>query len=105
MTYDGRMALLAAGAIVALASGAVSAQEHACSSGRTIGQECVDPGLLTLALQSAVIFLQPKISHTAFPLLPSADRMYRYPNQLIPDPLCITPVRTPTVPPTTTSGS
>ena len=105
MTYDGRMALLAAGAIVALASGAVSAQEHACSSGRTIGQECIDPGLLTLALQSAVIFSQPKISHTAFPVLPSADRMYRYPNQLIPDQLGITLVGRPPVPPATSSGA
>ena len=36
------------------------------------------------AIQAAVIFSQPKISLTAYPVLPSADRLYRYPNQLNP---------------------
>lgn len=44
------------------------------------------------ALQAAVIFSQPKISYTAYPVLPSADRLYRYPNQLMPDQLRTTPV-------------
>jgi len=44
------------------------------------------------ALQAAVIFSQPKISFTAYPVLPSADRLYRYPNQLIPDQLPVTPI-------------
>src|SRR5215467_13812759 len=91
-----------------LAPGPTSAQENACSAGRTAGQECIDPGLFALALQAAVIFSQPKISHTAFPVLPSADRLYRYPNQLIPDQLGITLVGRPPAPtpppPTTTTG-
>src|SRR5262249_10643460 len=82
-----------------LGAGPALAQENACSAGRTAGQECIDPGLFALALQAAVIFSQPKISHTAFPVLPSADRLYRYPNQLIPDQLRITPVGTPPPPP------
>ena len=40
----------------------------------------------------AIIFSQPKISQTAFPVLPSGDRAYRYPNQLIPDPLKPSPI-------------
>lgn len=34
-----------------------------------------------------MIFSQPKISYTAFPVLPNADTIYHYPHQLIPDPL------------------
>jgi hypothetical protein len=37
--------------------------------------------------QATVIFSQPKISYTAFPVLPNADTIYHYPHQLIPDPL------------------
>ena len=99
MTYDiradVRTALFAAAAILVAASGSASAQEATCAAGRASGQQCVDAELAMLARQSAVIFSQPKISHTAFPVLPSADRLYRYPNQLIPDQLRITPVGTP----------
>jgi hypothetical protein len=93
--------------MLVLAVAPASAQEETCIAGRTIGRECVDPGLFAVALQAAVIFSQPKISHTAFPVLPSADRLYRYPNQLIPDQLGITLVGrppAPTPPPTTTTG-
>jgi hypothetical protein len=34
-----------------------------------------------------IIFSQPKLSYTAYPVLPSSDGLYRYPNQLNPDPL------------------
>ena len=98
MTHAERTALLATAAILATLSGPASAQEDRCSAGRTIGQECVDPEFAMLARQSAVIFSQPKISQTAFPVLPSADRIYRYPNQLIPDQLRIAPIGTPRVP-------
>jgi hypothetical protein len=37
--------------------------------------------------QTGIIFSQPKLSFTAYPVLPSSDWLYRYPNQLIPDPL------------------
>jgi hypothetical protein len=95
MTYDIRAALFASVATLIFASCPALAQDAACSAGRASGGECVDAELATLARQSAVIFSQPKISHTAFPVLPSADRLYRYPNQLIPDQLRLTPVGTP----------
>jgi|GraSoiStandDraft_4_1057263.scaffolds.fasta_scaffold1810354_2 uncharacterized membrane protein len=108
MTYNLQAALLAAATAFALSSSAASAQVNTastqvnpaspqvrCDGGRTAGGECVDRELTTSARQSAVIFSQPKISHTAFPVLPSVDNLYRYPNQLIPDQLPTTPTGTP----------
>jgi len=114
MTYSLQAALLATTAAFALTSSAVSqevrsqevrsqevrseqvrSQQVRCNEGRTAGGECVNTELMTFARQSAVIFSQPKISQTAFPVLPSADVNFRYPHQLIPDPLRITPTGTP----------
>ncbi len=58
-----------------------------CIEGMAASGECVDPGLAAGARQAAIIFSLPKISYTAFPILPNGDWTYRYPNQLIPDPL------------------
>jgi hypothetical protein len=66
-----------------------------CSAGNAINGECVDESMAKSALQAAVIFSQPKISLTAYPVLPSADRLYRYPNQLMPDQLRATPIGPP----------
>ena len=93
MTYNLQAALLAAATTFALSSSAASAQVK-CDGGRTAGGECVDRELTTSARQSSVIFSQPKISHTAFPVLPSVDNTYRYPHQLIPDQLPTTPTGT-----------
>jgi hypothetical protein len=114
MTYNLQAALLAAAAAFALTSSAASQevrsqevrsqevrpqevrpQEVRCNGGRTAGGECVNTELMTYARQSSVIFSQPKISQTAFPVLPSADVNFRYPHQLIPDQLRITPTGTP----------
>jgi hypothetical protein len=38
-------------------------------------------------IQSAVIYSEPKLSTTHYPVLPSLDWIFRYPNQLNPDPL------------------
>jgi len=70
----------------ALAATAATAQVK-CPEGRTASGECVPPALGAAARQTNVIFSQPKISQTAFPVLPADDRLFRYPNQLIPDPL------------------
>lgn len=59
--------------------------EASCAEGKTVSGECVDAGLAAEARQAAIIFSQPKISYTAFPVLPNGDPAYRYPNQLIPD--------------------
>src|SRR5262249_843066 len=66
-----------------------------CPAGNTINGECVDEAMAKSALQAAIIFSQPKISFTAYPVLPSADRLYRYPNQLMPGPLRATPIGPP----------
>jgi hypothetical protein len=68
--------------------GATSASIAApqCTEGRTVTGECVNPALALNARRSAVVFAQPKLSATAFPVLPSLDRIYRYPHDLIFDP-------------------
>ncbi|MGE5165768.1 MAG: hypothetical protein ACM3IH_17310 [Sphingobacteriales bacterium] len=63
-----------------------------CAAGAAVNGDCVNEAMARSALQAAVIFSQPKISYTAYPVLPSADRPYRYPNQLMPDQLRTTPV-------------
>jgi hypothetical protein len=108
MTYHLQAALLAAATAFALSSSAASAQVNPaptqvnpasaqvrCDGGRTANGECVNREMMSSARQSAVIFSQPKISHTAFPVLPSLDNLYRYPHQLIPDQLPPTPTGTP----------
>ena len=78
--------LVAAVCCFALLSGAAGAQDR-CPEGRTMSGECVNPGLAQSMRQTAIIFSQPKLSYTAYPVLPADDWYYRYPNQLIPDPL------------------
>jgi hypothetical protein len=69
-----------------------------CREGRTAGGECVNAGLSESMRETAIIFSQPKLSQTAYPVLPGGDWLYRYPNQLIPDPLLAPARRTPTTP-------
>jgi hypothetical protein len=57
-----------------------------CPEGMTASGQCVDPRLAAGARQAGIIFSIPKISYTAYPILPNGDVRYRYPNQLIPDP-------------------
>jgi hypothetical protein len=59
--------------------------QQACPEGKTFTGACVNPGLAVAARQNAIIFAQPKISQTAYPVMPSDDGKFRYPNQLIPD--------------------
>jgi hypothetical protein len=77
--------------MLTLSPGLATAQTS-CPEGRTGGGDCVNPRLSQSARRSAVIFAQPKLSYTAFPVLPSSDSLYRYPNQLIPDPLKAAPL-------------
>jgi hypothetical protein len=69
-----------------LSPGVVSAQVR-CLEGRTASGECVNAGLAAAMRELGNIFVQPKISYTAYPVLPSSDNLYRYPNQLNPDQL------------------
>ena len=68
-----------------------SAQSN-CAAGIAANGECVNASMAAGAVQTAVIFSQPKISLTAYPVLPSLDRLYRYPNELNPTQLPRTPV-------------
>jgi hypothetical protein len=78
-----RSVTMASFSLVFLA-GAAAAQTT-CTEGRQSNSDCVNPGLAASNRQTARIFSQPKISKTAFPVLPGDDRRFRYPNQLIPD--------------------
>jgi hypothetical protein len=84
-------ALLMLVASFALLPAAASAQVR-CIAGVAANGDCANVSLGALARRTAVIFAQPKISQTAYPVLPSADRLYRYPNQLNPNPQPRTPV-------------
>lgn len=81
-----RAAFLSTGCLIAIWLSESDAQAR-CGEGKTTGGQCVDSRLAETARQTAVIFSQPKISQTAYPVLPSGDANYRYPNQLNPDPL------------------
>ena len=92
-----RTALLMLACSLALWAGTASAQVR-CKEGRLTKELCANASLATAMREVAIIFSQPKISQTAFPVLPSGDRAYRYPNQLIPDPLKPSPIGTPIIP-------
>jgi hypothetical protein len=79
--------------LLASGSGATAQSQPAarCPEGKTLAGECVNPAVGAGLRQGAIIFSQPKLSYTAYPILPSADRLYRYPNQLNPDPLLPAP--------------
>ncbi len=55
-----------------------------CLEGRTATGQCVDAALAATVSQIATIFSQQAISTTAYPVLPSDDINFRYPDQLIP---------------------
>jgi hypothetical protein len=78
--------LLSVAYAVVLLPGAASAQAR-CPEGRTLTGACVNASLAEVSQQTAIIFAQPKLSYTAYPVLPTGDRLYRYPNELNPDPL------------------
>ena len=77
--------VLIAGSGLLPLSSAANAQVK-CPEGKTANGDCVNAALAAALRQTAIIFSQPKISQTAFPVLPADDRLYRYPNQLIPSP-------------------
>jgi hypothetical protein len=80
------VALLGTVAWLLLSPGVADAQVR-CLEGKTASGECVNVGLAATLRQIGIIFSQPKLSYTAYPVLPSDDASVRYPNQLNPDPL------------------
>jgi hypothetical protein len=83
MTRVATAALLAMS--VSMVSVAAQAQS-ACPDGRTASGQCINPLFADAMRQTAIIFSQPKISYTHYPVLPSLDWKYRYPNTLNPNP-------------------
>lgn len=79
--------LLGAAAIAAAFAPVSAGAQASCPEGRLPGGQCVNPALADTMRQLSIVFAQPKISETAFPILPSGDSIFRYPNSLIPDPL------------------
>src|SRR5437764_1367106 len=65
----------------------VAVAQNTCPDGRTASGQCVNAGLAESMRQAGVIYSQPKLSYTAYPVLPSLDFVFRSLHQLIPDPL------------------
>jgi hypothetical protein len=72
-------------AAACFAPGAVMAQAT-CPDGRTSAGQCVNGSLADSMRQASVIYSQPKLSYTHYPILPVLDWIFRYPNQLNPNP-------------------
>lgn len=85
--------VLVAGSLLALTPAGAQVK---CPEGKTVTGDCVNPALAAAMRLTAIIFSQPKISQTAFPILPVEDYSYRYPHQLIPTPLKPAPAFAPT---------
>jgi hypothetical protein len=77
--------------VVSIVPGAALAQAS-CPDGRTASGRCINPLFADAMRQTAIIFSQPKISSTHYPILPSFDWKYRYPNALNPNPQGPAPV-------------
>ena len=69
-----------------------------CPEGRTVAGQCVNAPLASGMRQTSIVFSQPKISQTAYPVLPVLDFIYRYPHQLTQVPTFPTPIAGPPIP-------
>jgi hypothetical protein len=58
-------------------SGAAFAQA-ACADGRAADGSCVDPAFAAAMRQTAMIYSQPKISSTHYPVLPVDDGSFQF---------------------------
>jgi hypothetical protein len=76
---------LVATAFLALSFSPASAQKH-CDGHVSANGDCVSAVAAADARRAAVIRSQPKISETAYPVLPTDDAHYRYPNALTTTP-------------------
>jgi hypothetical protein len=76
--------LATAAAWVLLAGAAMS--QGSCPDGRTGSGQCVNPQLADSMRQGSILYSQPKLSYTHYPVLPVFDWIFRYPRQLNPDP-------------------
>jgi len=93
MTRGLTAALTMVASLISLAG--LSQAQVKCPEGMAFSGKCVNPGLAASMRQTSIIYSQPKISETTFPILPSADFQYRYPHSLIPNPLKPAPAFSP----------
>lgn len=100
MTLSARIAQVAVCAAFALGASVAAAQDS-CPEGTTLSGECVDQELAEASREGAIIYSQPLLSQTHYPILPSGDFTYRYPDGPNPAPGGQTPspTGTPTAPP------
>src|SRR4029450_6353792 len=91
-------AIVTAVCALALSSPALAGAQTRCPEGRTAAGICVNGALASALRYMGNIFSHPKISQPAYPVQPSADRLYRYPNQLNPDQLKPAPTAGPPIP-------
>jgi hypothetical protein len=92
MTHAMKAGLLTIAIATAFSMTPASAQtaQNKCDGTLLGNGDCVSRIAAANARRVGVIFSQPKISETAFPVLPSEDGHYRYPNQLLTTPGGIT---------------
>ena len=76
----------------------LAAAQPRCLEGRTANGACVNVPLAGGMRQTSIVFSQPKISQTAYPILPVLDFRYRYPHQLTFIPTLPTPIAGPPIP-------
>jgi hypothetical protein len=88
-------ALTAVGLIVMFEN---AGAQNQCPEGRTLTGQCVNAPLASSLRQTSIVFSQPKISQTAYPVLPILDFVYRYPHQLTRVPSIPTPIAGPPIP-------
>lgn len=81
-----------------LSPGSILAQAN-CIEGTTATGQCLNPGLAQASRQTAIIYSQPNISQSHYPVLPNDDFNFRYPNALNPNQLKPSTVGTPVPPP------
>jgi hypothetical protein len=81
------MRLILTAALFTLAAALPAPAQAPCPAGKAANGQCVNPALVQTGQQTAIILSQPKISETAYPVLPSQDFDYRYPHALNPSPL------------------
>src|SRR5215510_3383696 len=80
-----KLALLVGATLGSALVPAAAVAQRVCPDGRTASGQCVNAGLAESMRQAGVIYSQPNLSTTAYPVLPVLDFIFRYPHQLNPD--------------------
>jgi hypothetical protein len=71
--------------LMTLVASTLAGAQEKCPEGRATAGDCANPGLIAAARHTAIIFAQPKISQTAYPVLPAEDPRFRLLKELTRD--------------------